>query len=339
MMSENLTVAMPTTYIASLGVRETQIAIKLIKDYFETRLAGELQLTRVSAPLYVHSRSGYNDTLNGVEQPVSFTANGVDEPLEIVHSLAKWKRMALYKYGFHSGEGLYTDMNAIRRDEQLDNLHSFYVDQWDWEQSISKQNRTLAYLQQVVRQIYDVFLATEQHLYNAFPTIEPQLPTEIYFITAQELADLYPTLSPQAREQAIAKKKGAVFIMQIGGSLRSGERHGSRAPDYDDWQLNGDIIFWYAQLQQAVELSSMGIRVDAQALLRQLKLAGCEERTELTYHRMLLEGKLPYSIGGGIGQSRMCMFLLQKAHIGEVQASIWPQAIERQCKQLGIALL
>lgn len=338
-MTENFTMSIPTVYATSLGVRETEIAIKLIKDFFETRLAQELRLTRVSAPLFVDSKSGFNDTLNGIERPVAFTAKGVGGALEIVHSLAKWKRVALRKYGFQIGEGLYTDMNAIRRDEQLDNLHSLYVDQWDWEKSINREDRTTAYLQQVVRQIYRVFLATEQRLCDLFAAIRPQLPPEIYFITTQQLADQYPSLSPKARENAIAKEKGAVFLMQIGGSLRSGERHDSRAPDYDDWQLNGDIIFWYPLLQQAIELSSMGIRVDEQALLRQLKLVGCEERQELAYHRMLLAGQLPYSIGGGIGQSRMCMFLLQKAHIGEVQASIWPQEMAQQCAQLGIALL
>lgn len=338
-MTKEQTVTIPASYASSLSARETEVAIKLIKDYFETRLAQELNLTRVSAPLFVDQESGINDNLNGVERPVAFAAKGISGSLEIVQSLAKWKRIALNKYRFQAGEGLYADMNAIRRDEDLDNLHSIYVDQWDWEKIIRKEERNQTYLRQVVQQIFSVFLDTESYLCDLFPQLAPQLPPEILFITAQELADRYPALTPKAREDAITAEAGAVFLIQIGGTLRSGEKHDNRAPDYDDWELNGDILLWCPLLQQAFELSSMGIRVDKQSLLTQLERTGCSHRKELAYHRMLLDGQLPFTIGGGIGQSRICMFLLQKAHIGEVQASIWPQEMVRQCEQSNIALL
>mgnify|MGYP001296126516 CR=1 FL=1 len=330
----------PKGYQPYLDIRETEIAIKKIKDYFEKALAKKLNLIRVSAPLFVSPESGMNDNLNGVERPVSFDVKGIGgRKVEIVHSLAKWKRMVLYRYGFQVGEGIYTDMNAIRRDEDLDNLHSIYVDQWDWEKIILKEDRNMGYLKKVVKDIYAVFKRTESYICAEYPQIEKILPEEIFFITTQELEDRYPDLTPKERENAITKEKGAVFIMQIGGKLKSGMRHDGRAPDYDDWMLNGDIIFWNPVLEVAYELSSMGIRVDEEALERQLKIAGCEERKDLEYHRLLLKGKLPYTIGGGIGQSRICMFFLRKAHIGEVQASIWPQEMIEACEKANIFLL
>lgn len=330
----------PKAYKPILGIRETEIAIKRVKDFFETALAKELNLTRVSAPLFVQPESGTNDNLNGVERPVIFDVKGIGgKEVEIVHSLAKWKRMALYRYGFQTGEGLYTDMNAIRRDEELDNLHSIYVDQWDWERVLHKEERTVGTLKAIVTKIYKVFKETEDYVTKLYPAFKKFLPEEISFITTQELEDKYPLLTPKEREDAIAKEKGAVFIMQIGHELKSGIKHDGRAPDYDDWTLNGDIIFWYPVLEMAFELSSMGIRVDESALQRQLRLAGCEDRKEFTFHRLLLEGKLPYTIGGGIGQSRICMFFLQKAHIGEVQASVWPEEMVQACEEAGILLL
>ncbi|MGI6357930.1 MAG: aspartate--ammonia ligase [Bacillota bacterium] len=323
----------------SPSVRETEIAIKTVKDFFEMRLAETLNLIKVSAPMFVDQESGVNDNLSGVERPVEFEAKSIPGALEIVHSLAKWKRVALGRYGFVAGEGLYTDMKAIRRDEDLDNLHSIYVDQWDWEKVIGREERNQAYLQQTVCQVYGVLRATEAHLCEAFPRLRAQLPPEIAFITTQQLADRYPTLSPKLRENAIARELGAVFLMQIGDVLLSGEKHDDRAPDYDDWSLNGDILVWYPVLQQALELSSMGIRVDAQTLARQLAATGREEQQRLTYHRRVLSGQLPLTIGGGIGQSRVCMFLLQKAHIGEVQASVWPEEMLRQCEAASITLL
>ena len=330
----------PMAYKSELGIRETEVAIKHLKDFFEGTLSKELNLTRVSAPLFVQPETGTNDNLNGVERPVAFDVKDVGgKEVEIVHSLAKWKRMALHRYGFSPGEGLYTDMNAIRRDEDLDNIHSIYVDQWDWEKVLLKEERNIDKLQEIVKKIYKVFKETETFVNKKYPSFEKFLPEEIYFVTTQELEDRFPELTPKQREDAIAKEKGAVFIMQIGGELASGIRHDGRAPDYDDWSLNGDIIFWYPVLDMALELSSMGIRVDEEALEKQLKLADCEDRKEFIFHRMLLEKKLPYTIGGGIGQSRICMFFLQKAHIGEVQASIWPQDMIAECEEADIFLL
>ena len=332
--------AVPKGYKSPLGLKDTEIAIKQVKDFFENRIAKELNLIRVSAPLFVKSDTGLNDNLNGVERPVSFDMKSIeDTTLEIVQSLAKWKRMALYRYGFSAGEGLYTDMNAIRRDEDVDNLHSIYVDQWDWEKVILKEDRTLDKLKEVVRGIYKVFKDTEVHIHTLYPKIEKFLPEEIFFITTQELEDMYPSLTPPQREDAICRDKKAVFIMQIGGALKSGERHDGRAPDYDDWKLNGDIIFWYPMLERALELSSMGIRVDEKALQEQLKIANCENRSSFEFHRLLLEGELPYTIGGGIGQSRICTYFLNKAHVGEVQASIWPDEMITDCTLANIILL
>ncbi|MCK4261232.1 MAG: aspartate--ammonia ligase [Halanaerobiales bacterium] len=327
-------------YNSKLNIKETEIAIKKIKDFFERRLAESLNLIRVSAPLFVFPETGLNDNLNGVERPVSFDVKGIGgKKVEIIHSLAKWKRLALYKYSFDIGEGLYTDMNAIRRDEDLDNLHSIYVDQWDWEKVVEKKERNIEYLKAIVNDIYKVLKDTENYVSDLYDGFEPILPEEISFISAQELEDMYPKLSQKERENAITKEKGSVFLMKIGGELNSGMRHDGRAPDYDDWQLNGDIIFWNPVLESAFELSSMGIRVDEETLEKQLKIAGCEERKELEYHRLLLEKKLPYTIGGGIGQSRICMFFLRKAHIGEVQAAIWPQEMIAACEEAGIHLL
>lgn len=330
----------PVGYKTSLDIRETEVAIKKLKDFFEEKLAEKLNLTRVSAPLFVRKNTGLNDNLNGVERPVSFDIKAEENTeLEIVHSLAKWKRMALYRYGFALGEGLYTDMNAIRRDEDLDNLHSIYVDQWDWEKVIEKKDRNEATLRETVKAIYEVFKETEEYIYSLYPFIGKTLPDEIYFITSQQLEDMYPELTPKEREDAICREKGAVFIMQIGGVLKSGKKHDGRAPDYDDWTLNGDILFWYPVLERAFELSSMGIRVDEEALIKQLKIAGCEERKHLEFHRMLLEGKLPYTMGGGIGQSRICMFFLRKAHIGEVQSGVWSEDVIKRCEEANIELL
>jgi aspartate--ammonia ligase len=288
----------------------------------------------------VRPETGLNDNLNGTERPVSFDVKGIGHATaEIVHSLAKWKRMALKKYGVRNGEGIYADMNAIRRDEELDNLHSIYVDQWDWERIIEKKDRNIGFLKDTVRKIYRVFLDTQDYICSEYPKLERYLPEDIFFITSQELEDMYPELDPKEREDKIAEEKKAVFIMQIGHNLKSGIKHDGRAPDYDDWELNGDIIFWYPVLGRAFEVSSMGIRVDEVSLVKQLKLAGCEERMELPFHRDVLEGRLPYSIGGGIGQSRMCMFFLGKAHVGEVQASIWPDDMLLACEAANIKLL
>jgi aspartate--ammonia ligase len=330
----------PSNYSPILNLRETEIAIKRVKDFFENALAVELNLTRVSAPLFVKTETGLNDNLNGVERPVNFDVKAVDgSDCEIVQSLAKWKRMALKKYGFNPGEGLYTDMNAIRRDEDLDNLHSIYVDQWDWEKIISKNERNTTTLKEIVNRIYNVFKKTEEYICNQYPALERLLPPEIHFISAQELEDRYPHLTPKERENEIAKEKGAVFLSQIGKTLRSGIRHDGRAPDYDDWELNGDIIFWYPVLEKAFEVSSMGIRVDEDTLIRQLKEANCEERLKFQFHRDLVAGNLPYTIGGGIGQSRICMFFLKKAHVGEVQSSVWPDTMAEDCAKAKIALL
>lgn len=329
----------PKKYETSLGVIETQQAIKDLKDFFENRLSEMLKLTRVSSPLFVLPETGVNDNLNGIEKPVSFTVPHLNKNAEIVHSLAKWKRMALKKYGFSVGKGLYTDMNAIRKDEELDNLHSLYVDQWDWELIINKEDRNIETLQKVVKDIYQVFKETEEHVYSIYPEVRCDLPEEITFITSQELLDMYPNLTPKEREDAIVREKKAVFLMQIGKVLSDGQKHDGRSPDYDDWELNGDILFYNPVLDNAIELSSMGIRVDEESLERQLKISGCEDRKELEFHKALLNGELPYTIGGGIGQSRICMYFLNKAHIGEVQVGIWPEKMIEECKEAGVHLL
>ena len=330
----------PEGYQSALNLYDTQIAIKSVKDFFQTLLAERLHLLRVSAPLFVDPSSGLNDNLNGIERPVTFDIkeqNGREA--EIVQSLAKWKRYALKKYGFHVGEGLYTDMSAIRRDEFVDNIHSIYVDQWDWEKIIEKEDRTLETLKETVRNVYTVLRKTEKFLSIHFDYIEEILPHDIFFITSQELADLFPDYTPKEREYYIAKAKGAVCIMQIGDKLESGEPHDGRAPDYDDWALNADIVVYYPVLDIALELSSMGIRVDENSLMDQLKKAGCEARAQLPFQKAILEGKLPYTIGGGIGQSRICMFFLRKAHIGEVQCSLWPESTMKLAEQKGLQLL
>lgn len=335
---ENLII--PQNYKSELNLHDTQVAIKTVKDYFQKTLVSRLNLLRVSAPLFVSPESGLNDNLNGVERPVSFGIKEQNEATaEIVHSLAKWKRYALKKYGFSYGEGLYTDMNAIRRDEITDNIHSIYVDQWDWEKIIKKEERTVETLQNVVRTVYKALRMTERYMSIEYDYIKEILPEDIFFITTQELEDMYPDCTPKEREYKITKLKGAVFIMQIGGALASGEKHDGRAPDYDDWTLNGDIIVYYPVLDIALELSSMGIRVDEDALLRQLDIAGCPERARLPFQKAILDKELPYTIGGGIGQSRICMFYLRKAHIGEVQASLWPEDVTKAALENGIQLL
>lgn len=330
----------PEGYVSPLTIRETEVAIKEVKDHFQSALAKSLHLTRVSAPLFVKPESGLNDNLNGVERPVAFgIREQEDDTAEIVHSLAKWKRYALKKYGFHSGEGLYTDMSAIRRDEDTDNIHSIYVDQWDWEKVISREERNMETLQYTVRKVYAALKDTEDYMARRYNYIEAMLPEDITFITSQELLDLYPDLTAKEREQEYAKAKGAIFVSQIGKVLSSGEKHDGRAPDYDDWELNGDIIVYYPVLDIALELSSMGVRVDEASLAKQLKAAGCEERRELAFQKSLLNGELPYTIGGGIGQSRICMYYLRKAHIGEVQSSIWPEEMLQTAEAHGIQLL
>ena len=333
-------IVIPEGYKSTGTIKETEIAIKDVKDYFERALAKELNLTRVSAPLFVKPESGLNDNLNGVERPVTFGIKEQnDAKAEIVHSLAKWKRMALQKYGFTHGEGLYTDMSAIRRDEDTDNIHSIYVDQWDWERIIDKEERTLETLKTIVCKVYEALKNTEVFINARYPEIKKILPENITFVTTQELEDAYPSLSSKEREHEAAKKYGAVFIMQIGDQLASGEKHDGRAPDYDDWSLNGDIIVDYPLLGIGLELSSMGIRVDEKSLKEQLVKAGCPQRAELPFQKALLEGKLPYTIGGGIGQSRICMFFLKKAHIGEVQSSIWPDDVVAYAEDKGVHLL
>ena len=330
----------PAGYRPALGLYDTQKAIGLIKQIFLEKLCGALHLKRVTAPLFVDPATGLNDDLNGVERPVTFGIREQNErPAEIVHSLAKWKRNALKQYGFHIGEGLYTDMSAIRRDEDTDNIHSIYVDQWDWEKIILKEDRNVEYLKETVRKVYKALKKTEKYMAIRYDYIEEILPKEIFFITTQELADLYPDKTPKEREDIIAREKGAVFLMEIGDKLANGEPHDGRAPDYDDWHLNGDIIVWYPVLGHALELSSMGIRVDEDSLARQLKLSGCEDRAKLPFQKAILEKKLPYTVGGGIGQSRICMFYLRKAHIGEVQVSIWPDEVREKCSKCGINLL
>ncbi len=335
---KNLTI--PQNYHSGLNLHDTQIAIKTVKDFFQTRLASTLDLQRVSAPLFVDPESGMNDNLNGWERPVSFDIREQNGRVaEVVQSLAKWKRYALGSYEFPVGEGLYTDMNAIRRDEDTDNIHSIFVDQWDWEKVIRREDRNLYFLKDTVRDVYQVLRKTEKYMSIQYDYIHEILPDEIFFITSQELEDQFPDLTPKEREARITREKGAVFIIGIGDKLKSGEPHDGRSPDYDDWSLNGDILVWYPVLDIALELSSMGIRVDADALRSQLKKAGCEDRAKLPFQKAILNDQLPLTIGGGIGQSRICMFFLRKAHIGEVQSSIWPEDVIQSCKNAGIPIL
>lgn len=330
----------PKDYKSELNLYDTQVAIKTVKDFFQTLLAQRLNLLRVSAPLFVDPHSGLNDNLNGVERPVTFDIKYQNaREAEIVHSLAKWKRYALGRYGFSEGAGLYTDMNAIRRDEDPDNIHSIYVDQWDWEKIISEKQRTLDTLEDAVKIVYKVLRKTEKYMAINYDYIEEILPHDIFFITSTELLEMFPDYSSKEREYYIAKAKGAVCIMQIGDVLENGEPHDGRAPDYDDWALNADILVYYPVLDIALELSSMGIRVDKKALLSQLDKAGCPERAGLPYQQAIIDGLLPYTIGGGIGQSRICMFLLRKAHIGEVQCSLWPEDIVKDAEEKGLQLL
>ncbi len=333
-------ITIPDGYESTLNLKETQIAIKRVKDFFQAQLAAQLNLRRVTAPLFVTPESGLNDNLNGVERPVRFGIKEQDDnEVEVVHSLAKWKRMALGRYGFKEGEGLYTDMNAIRRDEDTDNIHSIYVDQWDWEQIITASDRTNEVLENRVKSVYDALRLTEKYVSNRYEYVECFLPESIYFITSQELLDMYPDLDARQREYMIAKEKKAVFVKQIGDVLSNGEKHDGRAPDYDDWSLNGDIIVYYPVLDIALELSSMGIRVDENSLVTQLEKAGCSERLELPFQKSIIDKKLPYTIGGGIGQSRICMFFLRKCHIGEVQVSLWPDEDVEYAASQGVILL
>lgn len=336
-MSRNIII--PQGYTSVLSLRETEKAIKYAKDRFEYHLANALNLERVSAPMFVTKESGFNDNLNGVERPVEFDLLDTGTWVQVVHSLAKWKRFALYKYGFEHGCGLYTDMNAIRRDEELDNIHSIYVDQWDWERVINEEERTTEFLQDIVKNIIKALKKTECELLKMFPKLKAVICEDVYFVDTQTLEDMYPDLTPKQRENAITREKRTVFISKIGGKLNSGEKHDGRAPDYDDWELNGDILVWNDVLDSAFEISSMGIRVNKESLLRQLKLSNCEDRAELVFHKMLLEDKLPLTIGGGIGQSRLCMLLLGKAHIGEVQSAVWPESMIEELSKHGINLL
>ena len=339
----------PKNYSSALNLHDTQLAIKTVKDFFQGMLAQRLSLTRVSAPLFVDPTTGLNDNLNGYERPVTFgILEQGDKEAEVVHSLAKWKRYALKKYGFSLGEGIYTDMNAIRRDEETDNIHSIFVDQWDWEKIISKEERNMDTLVSTVRAIYSVLRKTEKYMAVQYDYIEEILPREIAFVSTQELVDMYPDLTPKEREYKIVKEKGAVFLMQVGKTLTNGERHDGRAPDYDDYTstglnnlpgLNADLLLWDDVLQRSIELSSMGVRVDKEALQRQLKEENEEERLKLYFHNRLMDDRLPLSIGGGFGQSRLCMFYLRKAHIGEIQASIWPEEMRRECTALNIHLI
>ena len=339
----------PIDYQSLLDAKQTEQGIKMIKEFFQQNLSTELRLRRVTAPLFVLKGLGINDDLNGVERAVTFPIKDLgDARAEVVHSLAKWKRLSLAEYGVEPGYGIYTDMNAIRADEELDNLHSLYVDQWDWEAVITKEQRTIAFLKNVVTRIYAAIRRTEYLTCETYPQIKPFLPEEIHFIHAEELLQMFPDKTPKEREDAICEKYGAVFIIGIGGKLSNGEKHDGRAPDYDDWStegengllgLNGDILIWYPVLGRSFELSSMGIRVDKESLLRQLKIENKEERETLYFHQKLLNDELPLSIGGGIGQSRLCMVLLHKGHIGEIQASIWPEDMRTECKKLGMTLI
>ena len=330
---------LPEGYQSTLGLRDTQVAIKLVKDRFERNLAEQLNLTRVSAPMFVRPETGLNDDLSGVERPVGFDIPSAGFDVQVVQSLAKWKRYILPYYGFGPGEGLYADMNAIRRDEDLDNLHSIYVDQWDWERIIRREDRNIDFLKLIVRKIVAALYDTQEELIAHYPVVKPIVSKEPYFITTEELLQRYPELSSKEREDAICREKGTVFIIGIGDKLSNGESHDGRAPDYDDWHLNGDILVWYPVLNRSVEISSMGIRVDEEALRRQLHLADCEYRSDLLYHRELFSGRLPLTIGGGVGQSRICMLLLGKAHIGEVQCSAWNEEQVKACADHGIYLL
>ena len=335
-----MSLILPENYDPRLTVRETEAAIKYIRDTFQKEFGRQLNLERISAPLFVRTDSGLNDNLSGVERPVAFDLKGLNgKEVEVVHSLAKWKRMALGRYGFNVGEGLYTNMNAIRRDEDLDNLHSCYVDQWDWEKVIDKSERTEETLKSIVRQIFKVIKHMEHEVWYKYPQAVKKLPEDITFVTSEELLELYPDLTPKQRENAITKKYGCVFLMHIGDKLSNGEPHDGRAPDYDDWQLNGDILFWYDLLDCALEISSMGIRVDEDSLVAQCEKAGCTDRLNLPFHQMLLNKELPYTIGGGIGQSRLCMLLLDRAHVGEVQASEWSDEMRKVCEEHRIHLL
>ena len=335
-----MSLTLPEQYDPRLTVRETEAAIKYIRDTFQAEFGKEMNLERISAPLFVAKSSGMNDDLNGIERPVAFDLKDVPgDTYEVVHSLAKWKRMALARYGFEVGEGLYTNMNAIRRDEELDNLHSCYVDQWDWEKVIRKEDRNEETLKAVVRQIFKVIKHMEHEVWYKYPQAVKHLPEDITFLTTEELTERYPDLTPKQRENAAVKEYGCIFLMHIGDKLADGKPHDGRAPDYDDWHLNGDILFWYDLLDCALEISSMGIRVDEEALVAQCEKAGCPERLELPFHQMLLNGELPYTIGGGIGQSRLCMLLLDRAHVGEVQASEWPEEMRKTCEQHRIHLL
>ncbi|MBE6615488.1 MAG: aspartate--ammonia ligase [Ruminococcaceae bacterium] len=329
----------PEGYKAKLSVYETQRAIDYIKRYFQRSLAKALHLKRVSAPLFVADNSGLNDNLNGVERPVSFDIPGVGLDAEVVHSLAKWKRLALKKYEFYVGNGLYTDMNAIRRDEEPDNIHSIYVDQWDWEKVISRENRNVEYLKATVQAIVDAICDTNEALQDEFPQLNCKLDRNVSFITTAELEELYPDLTPSQREYEYVKTHHTTFLMQIGCKLKNGKPHDGRAPDYDDWSLNGDILLWNEVLGRAFEISSMGIRVDAQSLAAQLEEAGCNDRRELLFHKMLLNDELPLTMGGGIGQSRLCMLMMQNVHIGEVQVSLWDPETIRICQEKGVRLL
>lgn len=332
--------SIPNKYKTILDIMHTDIAINEMKAHFEEGLSNALNLIKVSAPFVLHEGNGINDNLNGVERILTFDALDIkDKHIEVVQSLAKWKRITLSRYGLACDEGIYTNMNAIRRDEKLDNLHSLFVDQWDWEKVITKEQRNLDTLISEVKKIYTAIKSTERYMFEFHHLLKPVLPEDIHFITTQELEDLYPDLTPKERENVAAKKYGAIFIMKIGGALQSGEKHDGRSPDYDDWNLNGDIVLWNPLLECAFEVSSMGIRVDEKSLLKQLRLSKNENRKVLDYHRAVLEGKLPYSIGGGIGQSRLCMFLLKKAHIGEVQVSVWNDQIIEECEKRNIILL
>ena len=333
------TLVFPEGYRSALSLRDTQRAIKLTKDTFQKSLGEALNLDRITAPLMVTQLSGLNDDLNGVERKVHFSMKEIDGTAEVVQSLAKWKRMALHKYGYTPGEGIYTDMNAIRRDDECDNLHSLFVDQWDWEKVITRADRTVAYLQDTVRRIVAALALTNRILRETYPALNTEIREDVFFITTQALEDLYPDKTPKERENLIVKEHGTVFLMQIGGRLKSGKPHDGRAPDYDDWSLNGDILVWDAVLGCALEISSMGIRVDAESLRRQLDLAGVPERARFPFHQGILTDTLPLTIGGGLGQSRICMLLLGKAHIGEVQVSIWPEEMRAACAEHGIFLL